>query len=117
MLRAVIFDFNGILIDDEPVHFEMFQRVLNDEGLSLNEKDYYDYYLGYDDRGCFTAYYKNAGHILSETALEELVTRKARYYRESIESRMVVFPGVKRLVPELSAKIPLAIASGALRSE
>ncbi len=117
MLRAVIFDFNGVLIDDEPVHLEMFQKVLKDEGLSLDAKDYYEHYLGFDDRGCFKAYYKRAGHILSNTTLVELVQRKARYYRESIENRMVVFPGVKQLIPELSAQIPLAIASGALRSE
>ena len=117
MLRAVIFDFNGVLIDDEPVHLEMFQKVLKDESLSLDAKDYYEHYLGFDDRGCFKAYYKRAGHILSNTTLVELVQRKARYYRESIENRMVVFPGVKQLIPELSAQIPLAIASGALRSE
>ncbi len=117
MLRAVIFDFNGVLIDDEPVHLEMFQKVLKDEGLSLDAKDYYEHYLGFDDPGCFKAYYKRAGHILGDTTLEELVQRKAQYYRESIENRMVVFPGVKQLIPELSAQIPLAIASGALRSE
>ena len=117
MLRAVIFDFNGVLIDDEPIHLEMFQKVLKDEGLSLDAKDYYEQYLGFDDRGCFKAYYKRTGHILSDTALEDMVQRKAHYYRESIENRMVVFPGVKQLIRELSSHIPLAIASGALRSE
>jgi len=117
MLRAVIFDFNGVLIDDEPIHLEMFQKVLKDEGLSLDAKDYYERYLGFDDRGCFKAYYKRAGHILSDTTLEDLVQRKAHYYREVIENRMVVFPGVEQLIRELSSHIPLAIASGALRSE
>jgi len=117
MLRAVIFDFNGVLIDDEPIHLEMFQKVLKDEGLSLNKKDYYEHYLGFDDRGCFKAFYKQIGHILSDTTLEDLIQRKAHYYRESIENRMVVFPGVQQLIPDLSSQIPLAIASGALRSE
>ena len=117
MLRAVIFDFNGVLVDDEPIHLEMFQRVLKDEGLSLDANDYYAHYLGFDDRGCFKAYYKRNGHILSDTSLAELVQRKAQYYREAIENRVIIFPGVKQLVPELSSHIPLAIASGALRSE
>ncbi len=117
MLRAVIFDFNGVLIDDEPIHLEMFQKVLKDEGLSLDAKDYYEHYLGFDDRECFKAYYKRTGHILSDTTLKDLVQRKAHYYRESIENRMVVFPGVEQLVQALSSQIPLAIASGALRSE
>lgn len=117
MLRAVIFDFNGILVDDEPIHLEMFQRVLKDEGLSLDAEDYYAHYLGFDDRDCFKAFYKNQGLILSEAALGELVRRKGQYYRDSIEERIIVFPGVKTLVPELAQRLPLGIASGALRSE
>ncbi len=117
MLRAVIFDFNGVLVDDEPIHLEMFQKVLLDEGLSLDPGEYYAHYLGMDDRGCFKAVYQNRGHVLSSASLEKLVQRKARYYRESIERRIVVFPGVRDLVPELSSRLPLAIGSGALRSE
>ena len=41
MLRAILFDFNGILVDDEPVHLEMFQRVLAEEGVTLTAEDYY----------------------------------------------------------------------------
>ncbi len=117
MLRAVIFDFNGVLVDDEPIHLEMFQRVLKDEGLSLEAEDYYTHYLGFDDRDCFKAFYKNHGHILSDATLQELVQRKGQYYRDSIEERIIVFPGVKKLVPELAKRLPLGIASGALRSE
>ncbi|MFQ5542125.1 MAG: HAD family hydrolase [Candidatus Binatia bacterium] len=117
MLRAVIFDFNGVLVDDEPIHLEMFQKVLLDEGLSLDASEYYARYLGMDDRNCFKAVYQNHGHVLSSTSLEKLVQRKARYYRESIEKRIVVFPGVRELLPELSSRFPLGIGSGALRSE
>lgn len=117
VLRAIIFDFNGVLVDDEPIHLAMFQRVLKEEGISLNEEDYYARYLGMDDRGCFKAAYEDHGKKLEESSLEEMIRRKALYYREAIEKRMVVFPGVKRLIPELSSRFPLAIASGALRSE
>jgi len=117
VLRAVIFDFNGVLVDDEPVHLEMFQKVLGEESFSLDEKEYYRRYLGMDDRGCFRAFYRDRGERLDESSLAELVRRKARYYRESIEKRIIVFPGVKKLIPELSLRFPLAVASGALRSE
>ncbi|MFQ5850448.1 MAG: HAD family hydrolase [Candidatus Binatia bacterium] len=117
MVRAIIFDFNGVLVNDEPIHLEMFQKVLLDEGLSLDAKDYYSHYLGMDDRGCFKAIYHMHGRSLSDTSLEELVQRKAHYYRESIEKRIAVFPGVGKLIPDLSARLPLAIASGALRGE
>jgi len=117
VLRAIIFDFNGILVDDEPIHFELFQKVLKEEGISISQKDYYARYLGMDDRGCFKAAYQDQERKLDEPSLAGLVQRKGRYYRETIEKRIVVFPGVKQLLPDLSSRFPLAIASGALRSE
>jgi len=117
MLRAVIFDFNGILVDDEPIHWELFRRVLQEEGLSLSDRDYYERYLGMDDRGCFRAVFQDRGRSLNDAALAKLIERKATYYRASIADQMVVFPGVKELVPQLSARFPLAVASGALRDE
>jgi HAD superfamily hydrolase (TIGR01509 family) len=117
MLRAVIFDFNGILVNDEPIHGELFRGVLLEEGLSLSDKEYYERYLGMDDRGCFRAVFRDRGRPLDDAALARLIERKAGYYRASIADRMVVFPGVKELVPRLSARFPLAVASGALRDE
>jgi beta-phosphoglucomutase len=116
MLRAVIFDFNGIIVDDEPIHFELFQRVLKEEDINLTEADYYARYLGCDDRGAFTTAYREHGRALSGSNLARLIERKAAYYREEIKS-IRIFPGIKTLVPTLAKKLPLAIASGALRHE
>ena len=117
MLRAVIFDFNGIIVDDEPVHFELFQRVLEEQGIVLTKEAYYERYLGFDDRGAFTAAYRENGRTLDEQELCRLVDRKARYYTETIQSKIRIFPGVQALVSSLSEHLPLAIASGALRNE
>ena len=117
VLRAIIFDFNGVLVDDEPIHLDMFQKVLKEKGLTLSEKDYYKRYLGLDDRGCFKLVYQDHGIILDESTLGELIRLKAGYYGAAIEKKIVVFPGVKELIPVLSLRFPLAIASGALRSE
>lgn len=116
-MRAIIFDFNGILVDDEPIHLEMFQRVLNEEGISLSEEDYYARYLGMDDRGCFKTALREHGRPIDEAALNRLIERKGAYYREFIGNQLKVFPGVKTVVPLLAARFPLAIASGALRNE
>ena len=117
MLRAVIFDFNGIIVDDEPIHFELFQRVLKEEGIGLTQEEYYARYLGFDDRGAFTAAYREHGQQINEQKLAKLVDRKAIYYQDAIRNKITVFPGVKNLVPDLALQLPLAIASGALRNE
>ena len=117
MLHAVIFDFNGIIVDDEPIHFKLFQRVLGEEGITLTEEAYYARYLGFDDRGAFIAGFRDNNRSLTDQKLSELIDRKALYYQDAIRNHVVIFPGVKTLVYGLAPSVPLAVASGALRNE
>ena len=117
MLRAVIFDFNGIIVDDEPIHFELFQKVLAEEGIELTNDAYYARYLGFDDRGAFSFGYREHNRPLSQPKLTELIARKAVYYQDAIRNHVAIFPGVKKLVADLAQSLPLAVASGALRNE
>ena len=117
MLHAVIFDFNGIIVDDEPIHFKLFQRVLGEEGITLTEEAYYARYLGFDDRGAFIAGFHDNNRSLTDQKLSELIDRKALYYQDAIRNHVVIFPGVKTLIYELAPSVPLAVASGALRHE
>lgn len=119
-LKAIIFDFNGVIVDDEPLHLELFRRVLEEEGLSLSNEEYHEKYLGYDDRGAFTAALIDQGratHAADQAYIASLIERKARYYLDAINKRMLLFPGVVELVRRMAEKFPLAIASGALRHE
>jgi beta-phosphoglucomutase len=117
MLRAVIFDFNGIIVDDEPIHFQLFQKVLGEEGITLTEEAYYERYLGFDDRGAFMAGFRDNNRPLTDPELAELIDRKAAYYQQTICDHAVIFPGVKPLVYGLAPVVPLGVASGALRRE
>jgi HAD superfamily hydrolase (TIGR01509 family) len=119
VLRAVLFDFNGVLVDDEPIHLEMFQRVLADEGISLTAEDYYARYLGLDDRSCFAAVLAAAGQEATVPRLMRLTARKSSYYQERIRERgYPFFPGAVELAQELAAAgRMLGVVSGALRDE
>ncbi|MEO8196090.1 MAG: HAD family phosphatase [Thermoanaerobaculia bacterium] len=119
MLRALIFDFNGILVDDEPLHFALFRRVLGEEGVELTREDYYGRYLGFDDRDCFAAALAAAGEACPPQRLARLVARKAAYYREAIRrDGYPLFAGAAELVREAAAAgLTLAVVSGALREE
>lgn len=119
MLRAVLFDFNGILVDDEPVHLEMFQRVLAEEGITLAAEDYYRHYLGFDDRGCFAAVLENAGEAATVPRLMRLIARKSSYYQDYIRKNgYPFFPGAAELVREVAdSGRRVGVVSGALREE
>lgn len=116
-LTAIIFDFDGVIADTEPLHFAGFRRTLAEIGISLTESDYYAKYLGYDDRGCFIAALTAHQHPTDPYALAQLMQRKAHAYLESVKDHLVIFPGVREFVREAAAAYPLAIASGALRHE
>lgn len=116
-LSAIIFDFDGVIADTEPLHFASFRQTLAEIGISLTESDYYANYLGYDDRGCFLAALTAHNHPTDPLALAQLMQRKAQAYLESVKDHLVIFPGVHEFVNEAAATYPLAIASGALRHE
>jgi HAD superfamily hydrolase (TIGR01509 family) len=117
MIQAVIFDFNGVLVDDEAVHFELFREVLAEEGVVITERDYHEHYLGYDDRGCFAAALEDAGQSFDQNRLSGLIARKARRYTEVAEKGLRYFPGAAETLAIVASRWPVAICSGALRSE
>lgn len=117
MLRAIIFDFNGVIINDEPFHFLMFQKVLREEGVDFTKQDYFGIYLGLDDKGCFAAVLRDRGHLKQPAEIMELVERKAVYYLQELDQHLILFPGVPECVARLATSFPLAICSGARQHE
>jgi HAD superfamily hydrolase (TIGR01509 family) len=118
MLRAIIFDFDGVVADSEPTHCAVFQRVLKeDAGVDLTVEDYYAHYLGYDDKGCFAAVLADRGRPAPQALIDHLVRRKADIFLDELRTHLVIFPGVREFVREAEPRYRLAVASGALRHE
>jgi beta-phosphoglucomutase len=117
MLRAIIFDCDGIIADTEPLHFATFQRVLEQEGIELTREEYYARYLALDDRDCFTSVHRDRAVPLSRDKLAELIERKAGFLEPVMREGLRVFPGVVDFIKEAWLRYPLAVASGALTHE
>ncbi|MCI0455184.1 MAG: HAD family phosphatase [Candidatus Dadabacteria bacterium] len=117
MLKAIIFDFDGVIADAEPIHLRAFQSVLSEEGINLSQKDYYDKYLAFDDKTCFEAVLRDNGIDFDRASIDILMLRKSGYYNKSIRENLIIFPGVVDFVRKAYGEYPLAIGSGALRHE
>jgi len=119
VLRALLFDFNGLLVDDEPLHFRLFRRVLGEEGIDFAEQDYVSSYLGIADRDCFAAALAQAGRPADPARVARLIARKAAYYQEEIgRAGYPWFAGAPELVTAAAdAGLTLGLVSGALRDE
>ena len=116
-LKAVIFDFDGVIANSEPLHLRAYQEVLTGIGITLTATDYYARYLGYDDCGVFEALGSERGGVPSGKALGELIAEKSRRFQVLLGSSDVIFPGAAECVRRLAAEVPLAIASGAWLTE
>lgn len=116
-MRAIIFDFDGVIADTEPLHFEGLRRTLSKIGITLTEADYYANYLGFDDRGCILEALRVNRRPATPSLVQDLMHKKAVAYLASIKDHLVIFPGVRAFVEEAAATYPIAIASGALRPE
>jgi beta-phosphoglucomutase-like phosphatase (HAD superfamily) len=117
VLRAIVFDFDGVIANSEPLHFRAFRDVLAERGVELTESDYYTRYLGYDDLGAFRAIAKDRGRVWSASELSALIGDKAARMEILERDGSVVFPGAAEAIRRAAAAVPIAIASGALGAE
>src|SRR3954454_25002886 len=116
--RAVLFDFDGVLVNSEPLHFQAFREVLAAEHIELTENEYYNELIGFDDKGAFRHLYASRKLTLSPKTFLSLMARKSRAMMELIHRKQFsALPGVEQFVRSLWRKRPLAICSGALREE
>jgi HAD superfamily hydrolase (TIGR01509 family) len=117
VIKAIVFDFDGVLADSEPLHLRAYQEVLSALGLTLTREEYYSRYLGYDDHGVFSNLSAAHGFEIDARRMEALIAQKGRAYDAIIESGDVLYPGAAACVARMAAAFPLGIASGALRHE
>ena len=117
-MDALIFDFDGVVVDSEPIHLAGFQRVLEGIGIAMTEEEYYRLYLGYDDRDCLRVASRNAGRELDEQAIARLTAEKTALVQRMLAESIQPLPGAVELIRSATeAGVPLAICSGALREE
>lgn len=117
-MDAIIFDFDGVVVDSEPIHLAGFSEVLRTVGVELTEEAYYSRYLGFDDHDCFVAAMNDYGKAYTEDQIEQMIASKTRAVQQRMAETIQPLPGAVSLIREAQqAGVPLAICSGALREE
>lgn len=116
--RAVLFDFDGVIVNSEPLHFFAFSDVLKSEHIELSEEEYYREIIGFDDRGAFRHIFEKRNRTLEPKTLLSLMARKSQVMMNFIQRRQFQsLPGVEEFVRTLWRRCMLAICSGGLRDE
>jgi HAD superfamily hydrolase (TIGR01509 family) len=117
MTDVLLLDYNGVVVDDESIHFAALRDVLAVERVAVDEAAYYADYLGLEDRTCIRLAFERAGRRLDGAALERLAARKAVWYAEATRAGVPLVPGVEAFVRAAAQVARVAVVSGALRRE
>ena len=118
MIRALIFDFNGVIADDETPHVVCFQQALAEFGLALTTEEYYQTYLGMDERTCTHMLLTARDGICNDRDLQHIADRKIELFRlHTAQHKPALFPGVVGFVKAARPEYRLAIASGGRREQ
>jgi HAD superfamily hydrolase (TIGR01509 family) len=120
VLKAFLFDFNGVIINDEPIHRQLIDELLITENLRPQGKEFWQVSLGKTDRSCLRELLKLRGRFVGDEYLDRLLSRKAIAYRDLL-SRLATLPIYPEVISFL-AKIrdrgyKLGLVTGAIRAE
>ena len=117
-LQAAVFDFDGVIVNSEPLHFAAFQRILQPLDIAFTWEDYLEFYLGFDDRDAIRQAFRQSGKRVTEAELPGLIDAKAQAFQDLAGERGAVpYPGVVELIRALDREVPVALCSGALRRD
>ena len=119
-LKAVLFDFNGVIINDEPLHEHLIKQLLIEENLRAKPEEFQTFCLGRSDRACLRDFLNNQGRVVSEEYLDRLIHRKSQAYLQQLESleTLPIYPDTEKFISNVqAANLTMAVVSGAIRSE
>jgi beta-phosphoglucomutase len=110
MIKAIFFDFNGVIIDDERLQMAAYQEILGEQGIALTESDYFSA-LGMDDKTFVRAAYQRANREITDEVLQQTLREKTVRHRKLIENDLPLFPGIVTFLNATSRKFNLGLVS------
>ncbi|HEY6186430.1 MAG TPA: HAD family phosphatase [Pyrinomonadaceae bacterium] len=116
MIQAILFDFNGVIIDDEPLQLQAYREALAAHDIKITDEDYYSL-LGADDAAFVRAIFERAGKSLSEETFGAVIEHKSELHRAAISEELPLFPGVVTFIKAAARHHLLGVVSMARRVE
>lgn len=116
MIKAILMDFNGVVIDDESIQMRNYQEILAKEAIAMTREDYYSS-LGMDDRRFIEAAFQRAGQTATPNKVLEIMEAKTEAWLESVADHLPLFPGIESFIRKASNEFALGLVSMCNRQE
>ncbi len=120
MLKAILFDFNGIIINDEPIHQKLIDELLLGENLRPSGTEFQKFCLGRSDRACIKDILAERGRIVTDDYLDKLIDKKGQAYLKCLENQenLPIYAGLFTLLEKITLKqLRMGLVTGAIRAE
>lgn len=120
-IKYIFFDFDGVIVDTEKLHFDSFNQIISDYRIKITKKEYFDKYLSYDDKRCFKeVFLTKLNKKLSMSEIKFLINKKTKVLMEKIKQKLVVYHDAIQFINFIKKNFPeikFGIVSGALKKE
>jgi beta-phosphoglucomutase len=116
MIKAILFDFNGVIIDDERIQMDAYRDVFESEGIDLTEEKYFAC-LGMNDSVFINTIFEREGKPCDPEKVPGFIEAKTEKWRETIDREMPLFDGMEDFIKRLANDFTLGLVSMARRSE
>lgn len=110
VVKALLMDFNGVIIDDEPIQMRVYQQMFAEQGIEMSDEDYLAS-LGMDDRTLVRETYRRAGREIDANDVLKFTETKSERWRDEIASELPLFPGVENFIRKAANEMSLGIVS------
>jgi beta-phosphoglucomutase len=116
MIKALLLDFNGVIINDEPIQHAVYRELFKTDGIDVTDEMYYSR-LGMDDKTFVASILEEAGKPSDAERVFELTTAKTQKWREAVASELPLFPGIENFIRKMSNEFALGVVSMSKREE
>ena len=116
MIKALLLDFNGVVIDDESIQHDVYRELLKADGIDVSDETYYSR-LGMDDKRFVASVLEEAGKPAGIDKVLEITTAKTQKWRDTVASSMPLFPGIENFIRKMSREFALGLVSMSKREE
>lgn len=116
MIKALLMDFNGVIINDEPIQMRAYQEILAAEDIALTDEAYYEC-LGMDDRSFVEAAYTRAGRTPEPNKVLELTQKKSQMWHDIVSDEVPLFEDVENFIRKMANDFSLGIVSMSGRAD
>ncbi len=116
MIRAILMDFNGVIINDEHIQMKLYQEIFKEEGFEMSEEEYFAC-TGMDDETFIKHHFNRINKVLSAEKIVEVRTKKADAWRKVIDKDMPLCDGVENFIRKCSGRFAMGVVSMANRED